>query len=616
MSKETPVPLQFAPGVVMTQSPLAAAGRYMDCSWVRFWRGKAQKVGGYIKLNATGLIGVPRGSTSWSDSVSRQLVGVGTSSKLYFLSDADYIYNDITPWRVSTTVANPITTAAGSQNVNIAYTAHGASVGDYVDISGASNVSTFAPNGSWPISAIVDANNFTILAPANVTATATGGGATVTLGLEISPGPIDPVSGFGWGAGTWGTGTWGTPRLSSAISFAPRQWSMGNFGKILISCPNNGALYFFDPSILPMTRAAVIATAPTACSGAIVTSDNIVLAYGSSLDPATALDGGPTKQNLMQWWASAQGDYTNWNVAATSGPNGSQSVSSNLREGTRIVGAADLGTHVSLVWTDTALYLFQYTGSRYVFNVQLAGKECGLISQQAMVQVSGEAYWMSSAGFKMFNGGVQNIPNYQDISEWVIQNIRPSFTVKTCCWYNQRYNEVWWAFVPNSASEPVYYVAVNRDDWTWTKGVFPETMSSATRFTGYDGRPLVFGSDGDLYQFDNGVDADGVAIPWFLTTGASELSNGDSHLEVSGIAMDMERQVGTITAQITTYDRTPAVLAVLDQDVNSFDPNDELLDFRVSGRIAQLKLSGGTALGDDFRMGIPKALLGPGGRRR
>jgi hypothetical protein len=516
-------------------------------------------------------------------------------------------------------MANPLTTVAGETRVTVAYPNHGCVVGDYCDILNASPIDNFtSPNGTWQIVEIIDANSFQIGVPGvTMSASITGGGLLVTVGLEIPVGTANPSTGYGWGAGAWGEGTWGTPRGASSFSFSPRQWSFGNFGKVLIACPNNFGLYAFDPSSFPVTRAAIIPTAPTVCSGVVVTSDNIVIAYGSSLDPNTALDGGATAQNLLQWWASAQGDYTNWDVTAIAGPNGSPSVAGNVPEGTRFVGAEDLGNHVTLFWTDTALYAFQYTGSQFVFNVRLAGTECGLIGEQAKVQVEGAAYWMSTHGFKMFNGGVANIPNSQDISEWVISTLRPYFTVKTVAWYNQRYNEVWWAFCPNGSDEPTHYVAVKLGEWFWIKGAFPQPISSATRFTGYDARPLIFGADGDLYQLDNGLDSPDDHLPadWFLESGGFEIANGESHVEISGLAIDMERQSGDVEVEITTYDRTPAAAQMLDQDSATFGPSETIVDLRVSGRVAKLRLSGGGD-GADFRLGVPKVLFGPGGSRR
>jgi len=68
----------------------------------------------------------------------------------------------------------------------------------------------------------------------------------------------------------------------------------------------------------------------------------------------------------------------------------------------------------------------------------------------------------------------------------------------------------------------------------------------------------------------------------FLKTGAAELPNGQQNIEISGLAIDMERQTGTITAQVTTYDRSPAALDPgLDQDSGTFGAADSMVDLRV-----------------------------------
>ena len=616
MSTEKPIPLDMPPGMVLTQSAMASKGRWIGGNWVRFWRGRAQKIGGYAKLNTQPMLGIPRGATAWSDQTSRELIAVGTNIKVYMLSDADYIPVDITPLINSQTLNNPISTTAGSRSVTINWVGHGATqVGQYIDIANAANVDNFAPNGSWPIATIPGVNSVTILAPAPAANSVTGGGA-VSLGVEISPGLSDPAIGYGWGAGTWGTGTWGTPRSTSTISFSPRSWSFGNLGEILIACPISLGLYFFDPTVDPMVRLTQIPTAPTFCSGAIVTSDEIVFAYGTNL--LGVAPGAATDQDLMQWWSGAQGYYTDWDVTAVSGPNGAPSVSGRLTQGTRIVGAVDLGVHVHLVWTDTALYEFQYTGSQFVFNILLSGKECGLIGPLAFVTVGTAAFWVSPQGLMMWNGGVQRIPNHQDVSEFIIASLRPFYTVKTLAWYDQRYNEVWFCWVTNAASEPQNYVAVNLDDWFWTAGTFPTAdlaFSAATRFSGYDARPVTAAIDGNIYQQDNTLDADGQDAPWSLVAPPMELGSGEATTEVSGVAMDMQRQVGNIQIDIVATDRTPANQTIIDSGSAIVGPSDGIADFRVAGRQAQITFSG-DGLGCDMRMGIPKILVSQGGARR
>lgn len=250
-----------------------------------------------------------------------------------------------------------------------------------------------------------------------------------------------------------------------------------------------------------------------------------------------------------------------------------------------------------------------------MFNTQLVGAKCGLIGPSAFVIVRTEAYWMSPHGLFMYNGGVTRIPNSDDIGQWLIDNLRPYHTVKTLCWHNERFNEVWFAFVPAAATEPTYYVAVNLTDWSWTKGVLPEAMSAATKFTGYDARPILMGSAGKILQLDNGWTANGAALSWFLQTAPLELGSGERWIELNGLAIDMQRQASPIIVQLDAYDRTPAEPVKVDSVTTSFDRTDQVVDARVSGRSLALRFSG-TGMTQDFRFGIIKALQAPGAARR
>ena len=50
---------------------------------------------------------------------------------------------------------------------------------------------------------------------------------------------LDPAvqtpPGFGWGTSTWGASTWNTPRSTSNVTLDPGQWSLDNFGEVLIA---------------------------------------------------------------------------------------------------------------------------------------------------------------------------------------------------------------------------------------------------------------------------------------------------------------------------------------------------------------------------------------------
>lgn len=602
----------------MSQSPVASRGRFTDASWIRFWGGRPEKMGGISRLNEiTLMIGVPRGAWGWNDLTSRQLLACGTHLKLYYASDADFDPVNITPFSSNLTITDPITTTAGSPLVTVQYTAHGADIGWYVVIDDVGPVGGLSMIGTWYIEEIVNANSFKIRAASNASSSDTGGGVDRHLHIELAPGISDPASGYGFGVGPYGEGTYGTPRSFSTISFSPRYWTFGNFGKVLISsCYDNG-LYSFDPTVLPIVRAAQIANAPTFSSAVVVTSDLIVLALGTNFDSAIPGVGTAAKRDYMQWWASAQGFYTNWDTTLAYGPDGSPSIAGRLSYGNRIVAGGDLGNHVTLVWTDLGVYGFQYTGSAFVFNIILLGRSCGLAGALAHIIVGQEAYWFGPEGFFTFNGAVQRIPNHEDVSDYVLRSIRPYYGVKVVAWYNQRYDEVGFAFVPVGSSEPVNYVTVSRKTWAWSKGSFPngKAFSSAVPISRYDTRPILMSSDGKITQHESGLDDEGAAIPWMISADGLEAGNGQQHMEISGIAMDMERHVGDISVQIDAFDRSNVGMAAIDTMTQAIAPSDGVKDFRVAGRQMRVTFSG-TGVGCDVRFGIPKLLQSAGGSRR
>jgi hypothetical protein len=511
-----PFPVEIPPGYVKADSALAEKGRYTDGFGVRFFRGKAQKIGGFAAILTGAMAGIIRGLKAWNDLTSQQLIAAGTTQKLYAISDRTFAPQDITP-------------------------------------------------------------------------------AGYTGGL------VDPTPGLGWGAGTYGTGTYGTPRGSSTINLDPVVWSVANFGKILLAAPLDGALYYWDPTNPTVTPIAKpVPNAPASMQGFFVTAERFVIAYGIN-------------NNLMQFQWCSQGDYTDWNDSELTGTIGSPSRTRNVARGRKIMGGADVGGFVSLMWTDSAVYTHQYTGSKNVFNTQLLGVDCGLIGPHAYTVEGSTAFWMSAGGFYMSSGGsgVQKIPNSEDISEWFFANLRPLYSVKSIAWYNHRYREVWFAFCSNESTEPNLCAVYNVEGQYWFVDVL--TRTSATRFDGQDARPILAGTDGMLYEHEVGVDANGSPLPWSITTALLELENGATSFGVDAYYPDMQRQVGTITMVLHAQDRTPT--PVIETQTKTFVPGDAQVDFRIAGREIALTMSGGTALGDDFRFGDPKVLITKSGRR-
>lgn len=95
--KYDPVPLVAQPGFLLTQSPLAAKGRFTGGFGVRFRNNFPEKRAGFSALSTTALNGIPRGSFAWNDLTGRELIGAGTSTNLYVIPDTNYVPMDITP---------------------------------------------------------------------------------------------------------------------------------------------------------------------------------------------------------------------------------------------------------------------------------------------------------------------------------------------------------------------------------------------------------------------------------------------------------------------------------------------------------------------------------------
>lgn len=132
--------IEFKPGIHKEGTQFAEGGNWYNCDKVRFRAGRPEKIGGWERANPTSLKGVCRVIMDWSLLSGKNCLALGTNKKFY-IEESGAIY-DITPIRFSNTTANPITSGAAGTSIHTytAGAAHGASVGDFVTISGAANV--------------------------------------------------------------------------------------------------------------------------------------------------------------------------------------------------------------------------------------------------------------------------------------------------------------------------------------------------------------------------------------------------------------------------------------------------------------------------------------------
>lgn len=591
MPQPQPLPITPPPGVVLTESDRIIEGRYKSSQGIRFVNGRPQKRGGWVSAVTQKTSGVPRALHAWRDNAANNYLAAGTYRKLY-VYDSSWVQNDITPFSSTGTLGNnPFTTTLGSPLVSVAHTAHGRNIGDTVILAGSTAVGGITPNGTFVVTSVTSANAYVITFGSNATSGATGGGAAVTFQYEVPIGSELGAFGLGWGVGTWGTGTWGTAHSSSTIAIEPRIWSLDHFGQLLIASYNGGAIYTFDPTaVQPWPRAAVIAAAPTDCRAVFVTPERFVFALRAGM--------------VVAW--CTQGDFTIWTPASNNTAN-----TRTLTEGTKLVGGRVLSPFQSLVWSDAALYLFQWTGDTFVYRSSLAGKNCGLIAPNAAVTVDGVAYWMGPNSFWMYNGTVQRMPNVEDIRKFVFDQLDNQTTFQIAAVYNPIYNQIEFFISAAGTVSPSFSVTYDIGTQCW----WPDTLgrSAGTYFTQGDTRPYMGAADGSIFQHENTNDADGAILPWDLALAPYALQDGLQLLDITGFVFDFKNQVGDINATASTYDRLQQ--GVIDSEDYVLTTSTGLTDARLTGRYSGLEMDC-AVLGSYMRVGKPVAFVRPSGKRK
>jgi len=257
---------------------------------------------------------------------------------------------------------------------------------------------------------------------------------------------------------------------SGDIVTAPGLWSLDNLGNKLIATINGGESFEWDsnPTGANNTRATIISGAPTSSAFSLVsTPDRHLVFFGTETTIGTK-----STQDPMFVRFSSQEDINTYTPSATN-TAGTQ----RLADGSKIVGAIR-GRDAIYVWTDTALFIMRFVGPPFTFSFQQVGTNCGLIGQNAAVEVDGTAYWMSENGFFRYTGKLESLQClvedhvYDDINTIPKQHINAGL--------NNLFGEVMW-FYPNSGSGTVNrMVAYNYLDSTpqrqvWTVGTLART---------------------------------------------------------------------------------------------------------------------------------------------
>ena len=610
--------LFLKPGIDKQNTEYGAEGGWVDGDYVRFRYGLPEKMGGWTEFGNTlvNFVGSASEIFTWNGLDGVPYAALGTNRKVYaFYGGA---WADITPIRASG--ACTFTTTNGSTTVVVNDTAHGANEGDFVTFSAVSGnpggITNASLTNEFEIQEVLTTGTYTIVSPTSATSSTTAGTATATYQINVG-GDISFVD-FGWGTGTWGLSTWGTPRpASTGLSLLARVWQFDNFGENLILQLVDGGIYEWAPSTGIGTRATAISGAPTKSKYALVsTPDRHLVCFGTE-----STLGDPTSQDPMFVRFSDQEDINDFVATATNTAGGQR-----LTDGNEIISALRSRGQI-LIWTDTSIHGQQFLGPPYTFGFQQLGANCGIIAPHASADVNGVAYWMSKDAFFVFDGTVKKIPC--TVQDYVFEDLNIAQATAVNVGINTQFNEVTW-FYPSLSSDYVNrFVTYNYMENVWSVGTMARTAWTdigtfekplATEYDPADNEATlttIYGltaGRSHLYNQEDGVDANGVAIEAYIYSGYFDIGDGDQMLLMQKFIPDFKRQVGELIVRLLlrAYPQASAVASSLDP--YAITPTTQFVSTRARGRQIQLRIES-DELGGWWRYGTLRVDVQPDGLR-
>ncbi len=434
---------------------------------------------------------------------------------------------------------------------------------------------------------------------------------------------------------------WGSAVAASTVSLEPGLWSLDNFGDVLLATIANGKTYTWDSSIAARftTRASTATTdyvttaAPTASRMMMMSpvTRHLVL-----LGTETTIGTAATQDDMFVRFS----DQETINTFAPTATNSAGS--QRLQDGTKIMGAIKAKDNI-LVFTDTALYTMKHVGTPFTFGFEQVGTNCGLIGQNAVVEIDGVAYWMSSKGFFMFDGTVKSLTC--TIEDYVYDDIDTTKGQQICAAINNLFTEVVWYYPTSGASYNDRYAVYNygeslggkipggvwypgtqaRTSWMTAK-IYPNPHATKFDSSATGTFPSVIGETGlgqtVYYEQEVGTnqtnpDGSSTAIAGTLESYDFDLEVGGAgqhYLSISRFLPDFKTLSGsaTVTLKLKRFPSSTATTSTY----SPFTVTSSSTQFntRARGRFASVAIAN-AAVNDNWRFGTMRLDVKPDGMR-
>ena len=427
---------------------------------------------------------------------------------------------------------------------------------------------------------------------------------------------------------------WGEA-ASGDLVIDPGLWSIDNFGDKVIALIHNAQVFEWDSNAANAvaTRATIISGAPTASRDMLVsTPDRHLVFYGTE----TTI-GDQSTQDDMFIRFSDQENINDYTPTATN-TAGTQ----RLADGSRIVGAVR-GRDAIYVWTDTSLFTMRFIGPPFTFGFAQVGTNCGLIGQNAALEVDGAAYWLSDNGFFKYSGNLETMTCL--VEDYVFDDINTTASQLINVGLNNLFGEITW-FYPTNSSEVVNrsvtynYMESSPQRPIWTTGSLARTtwvdssvfgLPHATSFnasgTSYD---VVGNTEGatTYYQHETGTDqvkssatttvAANIESGDFDITrgqgGADLRGDGEFIMKIRRFIPDFLSQTGNTQVTLNLRDYSNSSQASSPLGPFTITSSTTKVDTRARGRSVALKVAN-TGSSQDWKLGSFRLDIQADGRR-
>jgi hypothetical protein len=412
-------------------------------------------------------------------------------------------------------------------------------------------------------------------------------------------GPLAANSGYGVGGyGTGGYGSGAVPTAAVGTPITTADWTLDNWGEILLACPLGGAIYQWSPSN-NNPIATVITGAPQANDGMFVAMpQRQVIAWGSTFNGV--------QDPLLIRWCEVE-NYDVWTALITN-----QAGSFRIPKGSKIIQCIQ-GPQQGLIWTDLGCWAMQYVGQPYVYQFNEVGTGCGLIGRKAAASIGGIVYWMGQSQFyRLSGGGVE--PVACPVWDVIFQDLDTDNLDKIRVAPNSRFGEISWYYPTKSnGGEINAYVKYNLVLNQWDYGTLSRTAWINESVFGPPIGAGILPGGTDNFVIQHETSTDGVnasnepeAINSFFETGYFAVNEADVKMFVDQVWPDMKwgyyAGAQNATIQLTFYATDYAGQEPISYGPFQLTQTTTFITPRFRGRLIAVKVES-TDIGSFWRIG-------------